>query len=151
MLKAVLLPFYELIDEARQRVGDVPALIADEVIEKAFPNTFHSAELEGCDRMFRTGVIEAVKVYVRRPPADERQRHMAEISPDFGKIASKLKSDSYWVPGLNGTGEQVMIKDLIAKPRLLDAARKFMRQKGQECFEEAQTLDELYEAVIAYT
>lgn len=147
MLKVILLPFYEKIDEARQRVGDVPARIADEVIEKAFPSTFFNAELEGCDRMLRLGVIEAVKDYIRKPPACERQRHMDEISPDFGKIAERLKSDSYWVPGLNGTGEQVQIKDLVAKPVLLDAARKFMRQKGQECFEEAQVLDELYEAV----
>lgn len=150
MLKAILMPFYELIDEARQRVGDVPARITDEVIHRAFPNTYLQAELEGCDRMFREGVHEAVKDYIRKPPASERQHHFAEIANDFGTIAKRLKSDTYWVPGLNGTGEQVMIKDLIAKPNLLDAARKFMRQKGQECFEEARVLDELYEAVTAY-
>ncbi|MFH5773604.1 hypothetical protein ACHFJ0_05080 [Paracoccus sp. NGMCC 1.201697] len=149
MLKPILLPFYEMIEDARQRLGDSAPKIADEVIERAFPGTMMNAEMEGCDRMLRVGIIEAIKDYLRKPPACERQRHFAEISEDFGRIAEKLKSDSYFVPGLNGEGEYVLIKDLVAKPILLDAARKFMRQKGLECISEAQILDELYEAVRA--
>lgn len=147
MLKAILHPFYEMVDEARQKVGDNAPKIVDAIMFKAFPNTATHAELEGCDRMFRVGMIEAVKDYLRKLPVAERQRQFSEIHDSFAKVAERLKSDSYFVPGPNGEGEYVLVKDLIASLKLLDAARKFMRQKGQECLGEADTLDELYEAV----
>ncbi|MGR1582438.1 hypothetical protein ACSSNL_13350 [Thalassobius sp. S69A] len=148
MLKATLLPFYELIDDARQKVGDVPGLITDEVIEKAFPTTVVSAELEGCDRMLRLGVLGAVKAYIRKPDADTRQRTFEDVHPDLIPHIKKLGAVAYFVPRLDG-GEHVSVPDLIAEPRDLDAARKFMRLKGEETLHEATLLDELYEAVRA--
>ena len=57
-----------------------------------------------------------------------------------------LRSKSYFVESAE---EYVLIPDLIAEPPLLDDARRFMRQKGKECLDEADRLDALYAAVIA--
>lgn len=146
MLKQVLLPFYELINEARQRVGDSAPKIADAIIEQAFPETITAAEIEGCDRMLRSGVIDAIKTYIRKPPADDRQRTFEDIDPKFMPLVSRLQSTSYFVPSAYG-GEYVGVPDLIARPSLLKAAMEFMALKGRECLEEAQRMGELYEAV----
>jgi hypothetical protein len=149
MLKQVLAPFYELIDRSRQRVGDSAPKIADEVLAAAFPQTHNASELEGCDRMLRNGVINAVKAYIRKPPADERQRSFEDIAPQFMPLVENLGSTSYYVPSLHG-GEYVGVGELIAKPELLEAAQKFMQLKAEENAEEARRLGELLEAVRTY-
>lgn len=146
MLKLVLMPFYEAIDEARAHVGDNAPRIADTIISRTFPESFEASEREGCDRMLRSGVINAVKRYIRKPPAEDRQRSLADIDPDFLPIADRLNSGSYFTPTIDG-GEYKTIVDLIADPKKLDAARKFLRQKGIENINEADVLDELYSAV----
>ena len=44
--------------------------------------------------------------------------------------------------------EEVSVRELIADPAQLDAARRFMRLKGMQCLDEADRLDRLYEAVM---
>lgn len=148
MLKETLSHFYVLIDNARQKVGENAGRITDEVMEAAFPETVGSALTEGCDLMLREGVLNAVKLYIKKPPADERQRTFNDVAPDLMPHVKKLGNAAYWVPRLNG-GEHVSVPDLIARPADLDAARKYMRLKGEETLHEADLLDELYEAVRA--
>ena len=148
MLKAVLQHFYELADEARAKFGNDAPVVTDAIIQAAFPKTYAEAMEEGCDRMFRIGVKDAVKSYIRQPPQDDRQRHLNDIDPKFLPLIHDLGSVAYFVPSINGTGEYVGIPDLIAEPEKLDAARKFMRLKGDECLREAKKLDELYDAVV---
>lgn len=148
MLKAVLAHFYELADEARAKFGDSAPKVTNEIIERAFPGTMAAATEEGCDRMFREGVINAVQKLIRKPGVDTRQRTLADIDPDFLPLVQELGSVAYYVPSVDG-GEYISVPDLCANPDKLDAARKFMRQKGEECLREAKRLDDLYEAVIA--
>lgn len=148
MLKQALWEFYALVDQARQEVGDNAGRIADEVMERAFPETVGAAVHEGCDLMLRIGVLNAVKSYIRKPGADTRQRTFEDVHPDLMPHVKKLGAVAYFVPRLNG-GEHVNVPDLIARPADLDAARKFMRLKGEETLHEADLLDELYEAVRA--
>jgi hypothetical protein len=148
MLKETLSHFYVLIDQARGKVGENAGRITDEVLEAAFPETFGTAMTEGCDLMLREGVLNAVKAYIKRPPASDRQRTFEDVVPGLMSHVKKLGNAAYWVPRLNG-GEHVSVPDLIACPADLDAARKFMRLKGEETLHEADLLDELYEAVTS--
>lgn len=146
MLKKILTPFYEAINAAREKHGESPAKIADEIMRAVFPDTVESAETEGCDKMLRQGIVGAVKSYIKKPPEDERQSSFADVDPDFLPYVQKLQNTRYFVPDLAG-GEFKHIADLIARPAYLDAARKFQRLKGEETLEEADRLDELYAAV----
>lgn len=146
MLKETLSHFYVMVDEARAKVGDNAGRITDEVMERAFPETVGAALQEGCDLMLREGVLNAVKDYIRKPGKDTRQRTFEDVHPDLMPHVKKLGAVAYYVPRLNG-GEHVSVPDLIASPTDLDAARKFMRLKGEETLHEADLLDELYEAV----
>lgn len=146
MLKETLSHFYELVNRARAKVGDNAGRITDEVMETAFPGTTKAALSEGCDLMLREGVSTAVKNYIRKPGVDTRQQSLEDIAPGLLPHVRKLGAVAYYVPRLNG-GEHVHVVDLVANPADLDAARKFMRLKGQETLHEADLLDELYEAV----
>ena len=141
MLKETLSHFYVLIDHAREKVGTNPGRIADEIMDRAFPETVGAALSEGCE-------LKAVKSYIRKPGKDTRQRTFEDVHPDLMPHVKKLGAVAYYVPRLDG-GEHVSVPDLIAKPADLDAARKFMRLKGEETLHEADLLDELYEAVRA--
>lgn len=147
MLKETLSHFYELADDARARFGDNAPKVTDAIIEAAFPETFGAALTEGCDRMFRDGVKEAVTKLIRKPPQDDRNRSFNDIAPGLMPLASKLGSVAYFVPALDG-GEYISVPDLCADPVALDGARRFMRQKGEECLSEAKKLDDLYFAVM---
>ncbi len=147
MLKQTLRHFYDLADAARVRFGDNAPKVTNGIIEQAFPNTCNAAMDEGCDRMFRDGVKAAVSKYIRKPGVDSRQRTFDDITPDLLPLVEDLGSVAYYVPGLTG-GEYVGVPDLCANPGQLNAARAFMRQKGEECLSEAKRLDDLYAAVI---
>lgn len=147
MLKDTLVEFYSLVNEARLMVGESPARITDEVIERAFPKTVAEAQFEGCDKMLRNGVLDAVKLYIRKPPADDRQHHMNEIEPEFLPLVERLGSTSYFVPMPNG-GEYMAVSDLLHNREAFDAARKYTRLKGIETIAEADKLDDLYLAVF---
>ena len=144
MLTSRIAQFHSLVNDARARVGSSPPRIADEIMSIAFPRTVEEAEREGADRMLRRGVIGAVAEAVRKGRGDDDTRDMAEIEETFRPIVQRLHSRAYYVPLLD---EQVDIAELIAIPEYLDEARKFMRQKGMECLDEARTLDDLYIAV----
>ena len=62
------------------------------------------------------------------------QGDFADIDPQFRSLVDALRNVAYHVPSRD---EHVPVAELIAKPALLDDARRFMRQKGQECIDEA--------------
>ncbi len=145
MLNKLLAEFQSLVHEASTRVGANAPAIADAVIKTAFPKTVSSAEQEGASDIFRDGVVGAIKKLIRRGPSDVTQRDFVDICEEFA-AASELKSRAYFVPQI---AEYVSIPRLVSDPELLDGARRFMRQKGEECIAEANRLDRLYEAVMA--
>lgn len=148
MLKETLAHFYELADQARARLGDSAPKITNDIIERAFPGTVTAAELEGCDRMLRDGVKNAVAKYIRKPPAEDRQRNFNDIADEFMPLVEKLGSVAYFVPDETGAGEYVGVPDLCYDRDALDAARRFMRLKGEETLAEADRLDDLFEAIF---
>ena len=142
MLKSKLHHFHDLIGLYGQNVP----VIAKAIIERAFPETFESADREGCEGMLFEGVKGAVSRYIRKRSV------MVADQPTFDgwdeavrEAAAELKSSAYTVPS---TGEAVSVARLVANPDLLDEARKFMRQKGMECLAEAKRLDDLYGEVL---
>lgn len=146
MLTDKLQSFYQSVHEAMMDVGNNAPRIADRVIADAFPMTSEAAEREGADKMLRDGVISFLGKYLKRnsnAPLWE-QCDFAEISPEFQDIVGKLQSQSHYVPSLQ---QHMPIGVLISDPDLLDEARKFKRQKGDETLAEADVLDELYEAI----
>lgn len=147
MLKETLSHFYQLADEARARFGDSAPKITDGIIDEAFPNTVSASLVEGCDRIFRDGVKEAVAKYIRKPGRDSRQRTFDDISPDLLPVVERLGSVAYFVPAIDG-GEYIGVPDLCHDEEKLNAARKFMRQKGEETLAEADKLDQLYHAAF---
>lgn len=98
--------------------------------------------------MFREGVLVMVKKYIRKPPASDRQATFNDIDPTLMPIATRLGSTAYFVPSID-EGEYRSIPELCADLRAMNAARKFMRQKGKETIQEADILDELYYATRA--
>lgn len=146
MLKEVLAEFYQLADQARAKFGDSAPKITNEIIGAAFPETFSASELEGCDRMFRDGVKNHVAKYIRKPGQDERQRSFNDIAEEFMPLVEVLGSVAYFVPSQTG-GEYIGIPDLCHDREALDAARKFMRMKGEETLAEADRLDQLFNAI----
>lgn len=147
MLKDVLSNFYVLADEARAKFGaDAPKITSD-IIAAAFPETVASAEVEGCDKMLHEGVKRAVSKYIRKPGRDTRNRTFNDIDPEFLPLVEDLGSVAYYVPHATG-GEYVSVPDLCYDKGKLNAARKFMRVKGEETLAEANKLDALFEAVF---
>lgn len=149
MLTDKLRVFNQLVNSAIGKVGKNPGLIAEDVINKAFPETAKSAEREGADAMLRVGVVARIKGILTRSEQDN-QADFSEIAECFLPILDKLHSHSHYVP-LDGVHEYVHVSVLIKKPEQLDAARKFKRLKAEETEAEAKVLDELYDAVIAAT
>jgi hypothetical protein len=145
MLTDKLRPFHDAVNVAVAKHGRNPAAVADDVIRKVFPSTIAAAEEEGADKMFRNGVIAKIKRMFSNGP-DPEQRDFGDYDPRFLPIIKQLHSHSHFVPSAS---EYVHVSDLIAEPDLLDEARKFKRQKGEETIAEADILDQLYRAVTA--
>jgi len=140
--------FFEMIDDARSRLGGDGPKITNDIIAKAFPETVSAATDEGCDRMFREGVGRAVASYIRKPPLSKRQLTLNDVDPEFIPLIEDLGSDAYYVPAKAGGGEYFSIPDLCHDKDMFNSARKFMRQKGEETLTEANRLDALFEAVF---
>ncbi|WP_295143806.1 hypothetical protein [uncultured Reyranella sp.] len=131
--------------EAVDHVGRSAPRIVDHILKSLFPNTTDAAESEGASRMLRNGCISEVKrVLHKRGNADD-QVDFREINSTFLPLVRSLQRPSYFVPERD---EEVPVRELIADPAQLDAARRFMRLKGMECLDEADRLDRLYEAVM---
>ena len=144
MLKRRGSDFVEMVWGAASIVGRSAPRVTDHILQDVFPETVEAAGNEGAFSMLRQGVIGTVTKILRGAAPDERQMDFASIDPRFQSICAELKSQAYYVEAI---GEQVAVADLIADPQMLDDARKFMRQKGLECLEEASRLDRLYNAV----
>lgn len=137
--------FAELVWAAAAKVGNNAPRIADKIIKQAFPQTYSEAQIEGADRMLRTGVIESIKPLLRSAAAtDHGTIDFSEINNSFVPIVRKLTSATYYVESIN---QYVGVQTLIDDPALLDDARRHMRRKGEECIGQANVLDELYAAV----
>lgn len=147
MLKEVLAEFYQLAEQARAKYGDHAPKITDDIIAAAFPETVAASEVEGCDRMLRDGVKSQIAKYIRKPRRDTRQRTFEDISDEFKPLVEVLGSVAYYVPCATG-GEYVGVPDLCHDADALDAARKFMRMKGEETLAEADRLDQLFAAIF---
>lgn len=145
MLTDKLRPFYDAVNIAAAKHGKNAPAIADEIIGKVFPSTIAAAEEEGADKMLREGIIAKVKLLISKG-ADPEQLHFDGIAPDLLPIVKQLHRHSHFVPSAS---EYVHVSQLIAEPELLDEARKFKRQKGEETVAEAEILDRLYSAVMA--
>lgn len=144
MLNRRISDFAAMVWEGKRRVGNNATRIADDLIARAFPRTVEEAAHEGADKMLRSGVIAEVKRILTKNIDDDETIDMATIDPSFGEIVVRLKKNKYFV---EESGEYVSVAELIKNPKLLDGARKLMRQKGEDCLAEAKVLDELYEAV----
>ena len=145
MLTDRLQVFFQRLHAALGRVGNNAPRAADIVISEAFPDTSEAAHREGADAMLRDGVIAFISKYLKRTPGDIGQHDFSEIDPGFVGIVQRLQNPRHYVPSLK---EYVSVPELIADPSLLDEARRFKRQKGEETLAEAKVLDELYDAVI---
>lgn len=143
MLNEQLRVVNDAIWEAAARVGNNAPKVADAILESVFPRTCSAAHDEGAFTILRRGFIGHVSKILKSYP-DDKQRDFAQIAEEFGPFVKELKSASYYVESAQ---ELVSVADLISDPALLDDARKYMRRKGQECFDEARRLDELYYAV----
>lgn len=144
MLNRRISDFAAMVWEGKRRIGNNATRIADDLIARAFPRTVEEAAHEGADKMLRSGVIAEVKRILTKNIDDDETIDMATIDPSFGEIVVRLKKNKYFVEEI---GEYVAVAELIKSPKLLDGARKLMRQKGEDCLAEAKVLDELYEAV----
>lgn len=144
MLKRKETDFIEYVWSAVVRVGRSAPRVTDDIMERLFPETCRAADREGGLAIFRQGLVAAVKNVIRGKGPDEHQIDFGSIDPSFHSIAEKLRSNAYYVPSADC---QVTVHELITDPSMLDEARRFMRQKGLECLEEADRLDELFEAV----
>lgn len=135
---------HELVWSSAARVGRSAPKIADDMIRTVCPDTFAASQTEGVSNWLRLGLIAEVKRILKAANDDSAQQDFSKIDPAFHSAVRELKSHAYFVESL---GEQVPVPDLIKQPELLDQARAFMRQKGQECLDEARRLDQLYRAV----
>lgn len=138
--------FAMIVLDAAALVGNNSRRVTDHIMRDTFPNTVAEAEMEGADKMLRSGVIEAVEKILKKQRTPAEQMGFNSIAPALMPIVDTLKSSKYRVEALD---ELVPIHVLIQNPELLDDARKHMRRKGMECLDEAKSLDELYAAVTA--
>lgn len=131
--------------EAADLVGRNAPRIVDDILKALFPNTVSAAEAEGASRILRIGCIAEVKRVLHRSGNSSAQVDFGEMHESFLPLVRALQRPSYFVPERD---EEVPVRELIADPNQLDAARRFMRRKGMECLDEAERLDRLYEAVM---
>jgi len=149
MLKSKLEHFYAAVNSARQEVGESPTRIADEVMRAAFPASYDATRTEGCDDMLRRGVIDAIKRYMTKPAAAERQMHMNDIAPDVLPLVEPLGKSAYLVPSPQGSEEDeetrtigfyVPVADLVNDLAALEAACDFLDAKAGHVQAEANKL-----------
>lgn len=145
MLNTRRADFCVMVWNTAKTLGQSPTSIADAIMKEIFPGTCEEAAREGADRMLRRGVIEEISRVLKGSFVYE-QLDFSKVSEQFRPLVRALKSRSYTAPSV---GELIPIETLIQNPTLLDEARRFMRQKGHECLEEADRLDKLYFAVTA--
>lgn len=129
---------------ASVNVGYSAPRITDEIIVKVFPRSLKELRKEGGDTIMRRGLIDHVTRALKGIAPQPNQGDFADIDSQFHSAVKLLHSNTYTVPSL---GVRVAVADLIRLPSYLDEARKFMRVKGSECFEEADRLDSLYRLV----
>ena len=132
--------------QSAARLGRSAPRIVDDILRDVFPETALAAETEGATKILRTGCISEVKRVLRAPQSCDGQANFGEIDPTFRPYVAPLQRPSYFVPERE---EEIPVAELITAPDDLDAARRFMRQKGMECLAEADRLDLLFEAVVA--
>lgn len=137
--------FFSMVDDARKIKGESPPAITDWILRSAFPATTESADAEGCIDYLRTGVLKAVREYLKDSTPDDEQWGFEDIDPAFRDYVEALSHRSYYLPFPDDRFAQV--PELIENPDLLDVARKFMRLKATETAKEADALDDLYNAV----
>lgn len=156
MLKSKLEAFYCAVERARCVVGESPANIADAVLAEAFPQSYDATREEGCDDMLRVGVVAAIRRYVTKPPASERQSSFNDIAPDVLPYVEPLSRSSYLVPSEGGAeqdeetktlGFYVPLTDLVNDPVALRAARDFMASKTAHMKAETDKLTALLEYI----
>ena len=131
--------------EAADRIGRSAPRIVDHILRSVFPNTTDAAETEGAARILRNGCIAEVKRVLHHSRNGTGQSDFGEVDASFLPLIRSLQRPSYFVPERD---EEVSVRELIADPAQLDAARRFMRLKGMQCLDEADRLDRLYEAVM---
>lgn len=155
MLKSKLETFYAAVERARQNVGEAPARIADAVLADAFPASYEASQQEGCDDFLRRGAIEAIKRYITKPKAEDRQGHFNDIAEDLLPYVEPLGRSSYLVPSAEGSeqdeetrtlGFYVPVADLVQDINALRAARDFLASKADHVQREADKLS----ALISY-
>lgn len=120
--------------------------IADAIISDLFPRTVVEAEIEGADKLLRSGLVTEVNRVLKSGTGDDAQMDFGEIAEAFRPLVSALNHRQYFVEARD---EHVPVAQLIADPKLLNDARGYMRRKGDECHAEAEKLDQLYAAVMA--
>lgn len=152
MLKSKLEAFYSAVEDAKAVCGLSAPLIADHVIAAAFPNSYNATLGEGCDDMLRVGVIGAIKRYITKPSATDRQTHFNDIASDILPMVEPLNKAAYFVPSIGGAdrdedmkaaGYYVPVPELVTDLNALRAATAFMFSKSSQTREEAMKLDAL--------
>ena len=152
MLKSKLEAFYSAVEDAKAVCGLSAPLIADHVIAAAFPNSYNATMGEGCDDMLRVGVIGAIKRYITKPSANDRQTHFNDIASDILPMVEGLNKAAYFVPAIGGSDEDeemkafgfyVPVPELVNDLQALRAATAFMFSKSSQTREEAMKLNAL--------
>lgn len=134
-----------LIAESAAVVGMSAPKVANDILPLAFPEIVNAtAESPLAASIFRTGLVADVTHVLKSLQSSAAQADFSDIDGAFQEQVKPLKSTTYTVPSI---GVRVAVSDLIRMPSYLDEARRFMRQKGEECIDEAKRLDALYEAV----
>lgn len=147
MLSDPLRNFRQRVAEASLRLGRNAGKIVDDILDESFPETCAAARGEGADNLLRKGAVAWVREALGAgEPEDSEQLDFALICGDFAGEVKALSKGAYFVPSLDVF---VPVARLIAEPALLDEARRFTREKGQQTLAEADRLDALYEAVMA--
>jgi hypothetical protein len=137
------------VKETALEVGRSAPLIVERMLIDLCPNTWAWSQKEGVDASVRSGLVKTVKDYLKDKSDRNVQFDFAEIEQSFGahvvRILKRFSSLSHFVPS---EGEYVPLRALMDDRALLDEARKFKRTKGNETIEEANNLDQLYEALF---
>jgi len=140
--------FGDVVRETAAKVGRSAPAIVQVLLEQYCPQGLHACEQEGVDGYLRNGLAAAVRTIIKDKGGHGPQADFSEIEETFGRniveIVKRLQSDAHFVPSV---GEHLPIRELMGDLSLLDEARKFKRQKGIETIEEANRLDQLYEAL----
>lgn len=122
-------------------------VIAKHIIPRLFPKTVDAAEKEGGLVHFEAGVTAAIRLQIKAMPLIDAdgQESFFKRYPKLFPFIQELSHGTYYTPNVD---RYVSIFELCEQPELLDSARKYMRQKSKEIGDEADRLDDLYNAVM---